>query len=137
MEAVNAYLGEKINASLEMIWAGWGDFGERAVLAINGGDNIDIYYSSYADANEYVQYSNLGAYVRLDDPANDLLAQYAPNYFDGMPEALRTGMITDGANGRGIYAVPAYKETALKYVWELNMTKFEELGLDPNGFTDL
>jgi putative aldouronate transport system substrate-binding protein len=137
MEAVNAFLGEKLNASLEMIWAGWGDFGDRAVLAINGGDKVDIFYSSFADKNEYVQYSQMGAYVRLDDPSNDLLAQYAPNYFNGMPEGLRQGMITDGANGRGIYAVPAYKETALKYVWEFNMDMFNELGLSPDSFKDL
>jgi putative aldouronate transport system substrate-binding protein len=137
MEAVNKILAEKLNVNLEMIWGTWGDFGERAVLAINGGDNIDIYYTSFADANEYVQYSNLGAYVRLDDPTNDLLAQYAPNYFSGMPDGIRPAMITEGAAGRGIYGVPALKETAIRYVWEFNMNMFNELGLNPDDFTDL
>jgi putative aldouronate transport system substrate-binding protein len=54
-----------------------------------------------------------------------------------MADGIRSAMMTDGANGRGIYAVPALKETAIRYVWEFNNNMFEELGLSTDDFTDL
>ena len=49
LEKVNAYLDEKLNVTLEPIWGTWGDFDTNAVLAINGGDDIDIYFRAGGD----------------------------------------------------------------------------------------
>ena len=45
MEAVNAYLGEKLNVTLEPIWGTWGDFDEATKTALAGGDDVDIYFT--------------------------------------------------------------------------------------------
>lgn len=76
MEKINAYLKDKINAKLEMIWCTWGDFDDRVKLAINGGDPIDIYFTCSWSANEYAATAKKGAYVRLDKPDGNLLEKY-------------------------------------------------------------
>ncbi len=136
MEKVNAILNEKINVNLEMLWAGWGDFDEKALMAINGGDAIDIYFTSYWTANEYTAMAKKGAFVRLDDPANDLLTQYAPKYFDGMPSAMKDGMVVEGSAGKGIYGVPAAKELAMQYVWEMNKPVMDKYGITADQVTN-
>lgn len=136
MEKVNEYLKEKINAKLEMIWATWGDFDDRSTMAINGGDDVDIYFTSFWTRNEYVPYAKKGAYLKLDD----LIAEYAPNYFNGMHPAMRDGLVIEGSEGEGIYALPAAKELAMQYVWEMNVPVLEKYGVtaaDINSYYDL
>lgn len=132
MEKVNEYLKEKINAKLEMNWATWGDFDDKATMAINGGDDIDIYFTCFWSRNEYVSYSKRGAYLKLDD----LIAEYAPNYFDGMHPAMRDGSAVDGSEGYGIYALPAAKEVAVQYVWEMNMPVLSKYDITADDITD-
>lgn len=45
LAAVNEYLTDKINVTIEPIWGTWGDFDNNVVLAINGGDDVDIYFT--------------------------------------------------------------------------------------------
>ena len=42
MESVNAYLKDKINATIEPIWGTWGDFDQATVTALAGGDKVDM-----------------------------------------------------------------------------------------------
>jgi len=124
----NEYLGEKLNVTLEPIWGTWGDFDENAVLALQAGDAIDIYFTCSWSANEYVKYAKDGYWVRLDDPENNLLEKYAPDLFASIPSVLADGAMVDGANGVGVYAVPGYKDIATQYTWDVNVTLLNELG---------
>lgn len=137
MDEINKYLKEKINAKLEMVWCGWGDFDEKVTMSINGGDDIDIYFTSFWTANEYVNSARKGAFVRLDDPENNLLEQFAPNYFTNLPDGVKDGMFTDGIKGEGIYAVPATKELAMQYVWEMKKEMFDKYELSYDDFNDI
>ncbi|MDR1569759.1 MAG: ABC transporter substrate-binding protein [Oscillospiraceae bacterium] len=128
IEAVNAYLKEKINAKLQVIWGTWGDFDQNVVNSINGGDDIDIYFTCSWTSNEYSAYANKGAYVRLDDPENNLLEQYAPGLFDVLPAVLADAAAVEGADGVGVYGIPGYKEVAQEYTWDINTPLLEELG---------
>lgn len=119
-EALDAYLMEKINAKLEMIWCGWGDFNDRVMMAINGGDPVDIYFTCSWSDNEYVATSKRGAYMRLDDPENNLLEKYAPDLFKSIPAVMADAALVDGANGFGVYAIPTVKEIAQQYYWASN-----------------
>lgn len=128
MAEVNKYLGEKIGVKLEPIWGTWGDFDENATLAINSGDEIDIYFTCSWSANEYNRYAKKGAWVRLDDPENNLLEQYGADIWAELPDVLKEGALTDGSDGYGVYALPGYKDFGTQNTWDVNVTLLEELG---------
>ena len=46
LEEVNKYLDEKLNCELKPIWGTWGDFDQGAVLSLQGGEDVDIYFKS-------------------------------------------------------------------------------------------
>ncbi|MCR5719185.1 MAG: ABC transporter substrate-binding protein [Lachnospiraceae bacterium] len=128
LAAINDYLDEKLNVTLEPVWGTWGDFDTNAVLALQGGDDVDIYFTCSWTANEYGPFAKDGYYVRLDDPDNNLIEKYGKEVWDILPEVLKIGAEVDGADGRGVYAVPGFKDTAAQYCWDVNVTKLEELG---------
>lgn len=128
LEKVNAYLKEKLNVTLEPIWGTWGDFGTNAVLAINGGDDVDIYFTCSWTDNEYTSFAKKGAWVRLDDPENDMIKKYASETWDLLPKVLTDGARVDGADGIGVYGVPGYKDIATQNCWDVNVTLLEKYG---------
>lgn len=128
MEKVNEYLGEKLNVTLQPIWGTWGDFDEGSTLAINGGDEVDIYFTCSWSADEYNQYAKKGAWVRLDDPDNNLIAQYGSDVWNALPDVLKEGATTDGVDGYGVYAVPGFKDFGTQNTWDVNVTLLKELG---------
>lgn len=128
LEKANEYLNEKLNMTLEPIWGTWGDFDENVVLSIQGGDDVDIYFTCSWSANEYNAYARKGAYVRLDDPENNLIEKYAQELWDILPDVLIEGATIPGADGLGVYAVPGYKDIATQYCWDVNVDLLEKYG---------
>ena len=128
LEAVNEYLGEKLNVTLSPIWGTWGDFDTAVTTALAGGDDCDIYFTCNWSANEYNNYSRQGYYVRLDEEGNNLLEQYAPELLNTIPSDIWDMAKTNGADGFGVYAVPALKDTATQNTWDVNVTLLTELG---------
>ena len=128
MEKVNEYLGEKLNVTLEPIWGTWGDFDEGSTMAINGGDDIDIYFTCSWSLDEYNQYAKKGAWVRLDDPDNNLIEKYGQDVWGVLPDILKEGAYIDGSDGYGVYAVPGYKDYATQNTWDVNVTLLEKYG---------
>ncbi len=128
LEKVNAYLDEKLNVTLEPIWGTWGDFDTNAVLAINGGDDIDIYFTCSWSADEYNLFARRGAWVRLDDPENNLLEQYGKDVWNLLPSVLTQGATIEGSDGFGVYAVPGYKDIACQLCWDVNVPLLEKYG---------
>ncbi|MBO7402348.1 MAG: hypothetical protein J6U10_05100, partial [Lachnospiraceae bacterium] len=112
LEEVNKYLDEKLNVTLEPIWGTWGDFDTNAVLAINGNDDVDIYFTCSWSADEYNLFAKRGAWVRLDNPENNLLEKYGKEVWNLRPDVLTTGAKIEGSDGFGVYAVPGYKDIA-------------------------
>lgn len=128
MEKVNEYLGEKLNVTLEPIWGTWGDFDEGSTLAINGGDNVDIYFTCSWSANEYNSFAKKGAWVRLDDPENNLIEQYGSDVWNALPEVLKVGAQIEGSDGYGVYALPGYKDFGTQNTWDINVDLLEKYG---------
>lgn len=128
LEAVNAYLKEKINVTLEPVWGTWGDFDTNSVLALQGGDDIDIYFTCSWSANEYNRFARDGYWVRLDDPENNLIDQYGKELWSQLPEVLTQGATINGAKGYGVYAVPGYKDIATQNCWDVNVPLLEKYG---------
>ncbi|MHB8131813.1 MAG: ABC transporter substrate-binding protein, partial [Mobilitalea sp.] len=125
---VNEYLGEKLNVTLEPIWGTWGDFDNNAVLAINGGDDIDIYFTCSWSADEYNAFARKGAWVRLDNPDNNLIEKYASDLWALLPSVLSQGAMINGSDGYGAYAVPGYKDIATQNCWDINVPLLEKYG---------
>ncbi len=128
LEKVNEYLQQQINVTLEPIWGTWGDFDTNAVLSLQGGDDVDIYFTCSWSADEYNKFARDGYWVRLDDPENNLIEKYASDLWDVLPEVLTNGATINGSDGYGVYAVPGYKDIATQNCWDVNMTRMRDLG---------
>jgi putative aldouronate transport system substrate-binding protein len=137
MAKVNAYLKTKLNCNLKMKWQTWGDFDNKQTMAINGGDPIDIYFTSSWNTNTYAAMAKKGAFLRLDDPKNNMLKNDSPNLFKTLPSVLAKAAMVKGANGKGIYAIPTYKEIAQQYVWNFNKAILDKYDIKPSQITDL
>lgn len=145
LEEVNKYLAEKINVTLEPIWGTWGDFDQNAVLSLQGGDDIDIYFTCSWSADEYNKFARDGYWVRLDNPDNNLIEQYGQDLWNLLPEVLINGATINGADGYGVYAVPGYKDIATQNCWDVNVDLLEKYGYtvddikntDYYGFEDI
>ena len=127
---LNAYLQEKINVTLDPIYGTWGDFDTGVKTALAGGDDVDIYFTCNWSTNEYNKYARDGYWVKLDD----LLPTYAPELLETVPEGIWECAKTNGASGKGVYAVPGLKDTATQNCWNLNGTLLAELLL--NGLAE-
>ena len=128
LDAANAYLKEKLNVTLEPVWGTWADFDTNSVLSLQGGDDVDIYFTSSWSADEYNKFARDGYWVRLDDPNNNMIEKYAPELWKTLPQVLINGASINGSDGFGVYAVPGYKDIATQNCWDINVTKLKELG---------
>ena len=130
LEQLNAYLTEKIGVTLKPTWGTWCNFDELARNAVNtGSDEYDILFTCSWTSNEYATYAKKGAYVRLDDPEDDLLSEYGAELKNVLPELLFEGAMTEGPEGeKGIYAVPGFKDFATMNTWDVNVTMLEKYG---------
>ena len=129
LAVLNPYLEEKIGVRIRPVWGTWSNFNELAVNAINAGsDEYDIIFTCSWTANEYSSFSRKGAYVRLDDPADNLLEEYGQDLLTALPEILWEGARVNGIDGEGIYAVPGFKDFAQMNTWDLNVTLLNKYG---------
>lgn len=128
MEAVNAYLKDKINVTLEPIWGTWGDFDDNVTLSLQGSDDVDIYFTCSWSADEYNKFARDGYWVRLDNPDNNLIEKYASDLWSTLPDVLTQGATISGSDGYGVYAVPGYKDIATQNCWDVNVPLLEKYG---------
>ena len=130
LEKLNAYLTDKIGVTLKPTWGTWGNFDTLAMSAINSGSSeYDILFTSSWNDDQYGPYAKKDAFLRLDDPKDDLIAQYGAEMKAALPEILLEGAVTEGPDGeKGIYAVPGFKDIATMNAWDVNVTLLEKYG---------
>lgn len=125
LEKVNEYIADKAGAKLEVIWGTWGDFDDKAVQALVSGDaGVDMVFTCSWSADEYNSFAKKGYFVKLDD----LIAQYGADLKAAIPESLMQAATIEGAEGKGIYAINGFKDTATQNTWDVNVTLLKELG---------
>lgn len=124
MAKINEYLGEKLNVTLEPIWGTWGDFDDGATMSLQGGEDVDIYFTCSWSKNEYNKFARDGYYLKLDD----LIDQYAKETWEMLPDVLTTGARINGADGVGVYAIPGWKDYATQNCWDVNVPLLEKYG---------
>lgn len=128
MKEVNAYLKEKLNVTLEPIWGTWSDLDQNISLSLQGGDDVDIYFTCSWSSDEYNKFARDGYWVRLDNEGNNLIEKYASDLWSTLPEVLTQGAAIEGADGYGVYAVPGYKDIATQNCWDINVPLLEKYG---------
>jgi len=138
IEAANARLQELgVNVAINPIWTGGWGMGEPAQTALDTGDtSIDIFWTGSWGLNFWTN-ARVGNFVRLDDPDNDLLAQYGQDMKAAVPGELWNAFTIEGPSGLGVYGIPGYKDYAQMYTWDVNVTRLEELGFDFDDLFDM
>ena len=128
LEQLNAYLAEKIGVTVKPVWGTWANFNDLASNAINAGsDEYDVMFTCSWTSNEYAPYAKKGAFVRLDDPEDNLLDEYGKDVEAALPALLLEGAKTEGEDGeKGIYAIPGFKDFATMNCWDVNVTLLEK-----------
>jgi len=97
---LNKILLEDLNMQLDMQFIAPGNFNQKTQLAMAGGEDWDLIFTSHW-ANNYVGAAGKGAYLKLDD----LLAEHAPDVMAEVPEHLWDGIKVND----GIYALMNYQ----------------------------
>ena len=130
LEKLNAYLTEKIGVTLKPTWGTWGNFDQLALDYVNSSSNeYDIIFTCSWTSNDYAKFAKKDAYVRLDDPEDNLLAEYGKDLYNVLPAMLIDGAKTEGIDDElGIYAVPGFKDIATLNTWDVNVTLLEKYG---------
>lgn len=130
LEILNPYLAEKIGVTIKPVWGTWANFDDLALNAVtSGSDEYDIMFTCSWTKNEYAKYAKEGAYVRLDDPADNYIDQYGAELKEVLPELLFEGSMTEGPDGeKGIYGVAGFKDFATMNCWDINVTLLEKYG---------
>ena len=100
-------------------------FDEKAVNALVSGDTgLDMVFTCSWSADEYNSFAKQGYFLKLDD----LIEQYGADLKAAIPESLMQAATIEGAEGKGIYAVNGFKDTATQNTWDVNVTLLNELG---------
>nr|WP_307992077.1 ABC transporter substrate-binding protein [uncultured Niameybacter sp.] len=118
-EAINEYTKEKLNVTLDIRYASWGDYGEKLSKIVQSGESYDIAFG--AGITGYQDLANKGYFADLTPYLDE-----TPNLKQFIPEALWQGMTVNGE----IFGVPAYKDSAQAQYWIWQQPVVEELGID-------
>lgn len=124
-KAINEYIEPLIGANVKFHIIGWGDWGSKAVTALQAGEKIDIIFT--ADWSYYMQEASDGLLLALNDdsgPNGNLLEKYGQDILTTLNPAFITGTQVDGVN----YAIPTNKELTVPMGLIYNGTAAEEIG---------
>lgn len=129
MENMNVYLEEKLGLHLDLRFVEWAEWEETTNSIINNREYFDL---MFVDVTSFNQFASMGA---LQD-VTDLIYKYTPDLWQVMPEAVWSGARQAGR----IYAVPAYKDSALCQYWvfdDFYLQKYHVSPEDLNTWEDL
>jgi putative aldouronate transport system substrate-binding protein len=134
ISAINARLRELgFKFRFKGIWDNW--TGDRGRMALDTGDRrVDITFAA-SWGIVYPRYAQMGAFVRLDDPRNNLLEHYGREVREAIPSFLWDSFTINGKAGRGVYAVPGYKDYTTHWSWDINNSLLAELGYNIEDYS--
>lgn len=126
MEAVNAYLKEKLNTTIDLHLFSISEYSSTASTVLTGGGDVDFLFTR-AIFVPFLQYANMNAFLPLED--------YVDEYLTGtkalLPESAWDALTVNGH----LYAVPMARDSATRYQITVNTTLADDLGLTvPESF---
>lgn len=128
MAEVNKYVGEKINAEIDLRLIDWGDYSQKMQVIAASGEPFDIAFTS-SWAFNYVESARKGYFYELDD----LLEKYGQGITKALNPAFLEGSKVNGHN----YAIPTNKELPAQAVWRFNKVLVDKYKLDVTKATTL
>lgn len=120
MEAVNAYLKEKLNTTIEWHFYKNSEYNESVTTIFNSGADIDCLISG-ASRISFNQTAARGGFLAL----NDYIDQYLPGTKAQLPQTAWDAYSKEG----NIYAVPPIKDLATNFCFVFNSSLAEDLGV--------
>ncbi len=121
---VNAYIKDKINATVQLQCFDWGSYNDKLTTMIASGEEFDICFTS-SWTNNYLQQAAKGAFMPLNDYFDTTLKGTA----DVIGDTFLSGSQIDGVN----YAIPANKEKAHQWGILFRVDLLEKYDLDVSG----
>ncbi|ATD54197.1 ABC transporter substrate-binding protein [Clostridium chauvoei] len=107
-DEINKYLKDKINATIDMKFADFGDYDQKLSVVINSGEAYDLAFTC-SWAGNYVGNARKGAFLELDDyletTGKDMKKEIDQRFWDGAKVEGKT------------YAVPNQKELGVQPMW--------------------
>ncbi len=132
--AINKHIEPLIGANVEFNIISWGDWDNKALTALQSGEEIDIFFT--ADWKSYVRSVTMNLFTPLNDDNGEdgnLLELYGQDILTSLNPAFITGTQFEGVN----YAVPTNKELCVPMGFIYNEATAAEVGLDPASITKL
>ncbi len=123
-EALNKYLEEKINTTVNFHFVPSSEYGTKVSTIIGSAQEVDII--NCTGSLPYVDYVKKGAFL----PIENLLPEYAPNTYELIPEDFWKAMYVDGS----LYGIPSYKDSCNIPGIIYNKTLLDNLGIDLSDF---
>ena len=130
MAAVNEYLNEKLNATLELVCVQPGDYNQKMQMAFAAQEDFDLVWTSNW-SNPFEDNIDKGAYMEL----NGLLEQ-VPELKEFYDDQIWQGVSVNGK----IYGVPMYQAMTAQTGLCMKKDIVEKYGIDPyniNSFDEL
>jgi putative aldouronate transport system substrate-binding protein len=124
-QAANKYLKDKINATIKIVCFDRASYEQKITAIIASGEVFDICFTA-SWTNNYLANVARGAFVPLNDPANDLMSKYAPKTREVLGKDFFAGSAVKGIN----YAIPVNKEKATNMGFLLRKDILDKYGLN-------
>lgn len=119
-DKINEYTLEKLNVTLDIKYASWGEYGEKLSKIVQSGETYDIAFG--ASINGYQDLASKGYFADL----SQVLPTATPALWDFIPEQLWKGVTINDQ----IFGVPAFKDSAQSQYWVWDEALVEKLGID-------
>lgn len=119
-DKINEYTKEKLNVTLEMRYASWGDYGTKLNKIIQSGENYDIAFGS--SINGYADFANKGYFADL----TEVIPEKAPLLDEFIDDNLWKAMTINNQ----VFGVPTFKDSAQSQYWAWDKELVEKLDID-------
>ena len=131
-EEINAYLADKINATVDIVFMDYDPYQDTVGTLLAGGEKIDVCFTSgWARTPAYRQFAADGMFV----PLNDYLAEGGILY--GTREIIGDSFMNATQINGTNYAIPCNKEQAHNWGFLFRKDIVEELSLDVDSVDSL
>lgn len=119
-DKINEYTKEKLNVTLDIRYASWGEYGDKLSKIVQSGEQYDIAFG--ASINGYQDLASKGYFADL----TELLPTVTPALNEFIPEALWKGITVN----EQIIGVPVYKDSSQSQYWVWDKELVDKLGID-------
>lgn len=126
-DKINEYTKEKLNVTVDIKYASWGEYGEKLSKIIQSGEYYDLAFAS--GIGGYSDLANKGYFLDV----KDMLPKVTPDLYKFIPEELWQGVTFGGK----VCGVPAFKDSAQAQYWVWDKELVDKLGIDVSKINTL